>query len=85
MSQPVTFYGYTYVNKDGVYSVPSNIEGEDPIYVYVYENNHKMVFQKDFYFKYFGAFNGNANSTYLIRFVNPDGQKMIAFNLAVLF
>lgn len=59
VAQQVTFYGYTYENKDGVYSVPKDIEGQQPIWVYVYENNNRIVFQKQFQFKYFGHFQGN--------------------------
>ena len=65
--------------------MPTEVEGKDPVWIYVYENNHKIVYQQEFYFKYFGAFQGNDNNTYLIRFVNPSDHKMLAFNLAVLF
>jgi hypothetical protein len=85
VGQLVTFYGFVYQNKDGVYSVPTEVEGKDPVWIYVYENNHKIIYQQEFYFKYFGAFHGNDNTSYLIRFVNPSDHKMIAFNMAVLF
>ncbi len=85
MAQYITFYGYTYENNEGVYSVPQSIDEQKPLWIYVYENNHRIVFQKDFHFKYFGGFQGNENSSYLIRFVNPASHKLIAFNLQVLF
>ena len=85
VGQLVTFYGFVYHNSDGVYSVPSEVEGKDPIWIYVYENNHRIVYQQEFYFKYFGSFHGSDNTSYLIRFVNPSDHKMVAFNLAVLF
>jgi hypothetical protein len=44
-----------------------------------------MVYQKQFYFKYFGAFMGNENSTYVLRFYNPSYHKLIALSVSAIF
>ena len=83
-AQEIVFYGYTYENIDGVYSVTADIDEEEPIRLIVYENNHKIVYQKSFYFRYFGSFQGSANSSYHFRFMNSAGHKLIALNKAVI-
>lgn len=61
-----------------------NIEEEQPVKIYIYQNNQKIVFEGEFYYQSYIVFQGEAGAMYLIRVVNNGRTKLISMNLKKL-
>lgn len=68
-----------YVLKDNAYMRVQSVEDEPAIYLAVYENNHRIVVEKSFYFEAGVVINGKAGSTYMMRFFSSK-PKMVIVN-----
>lgn len=84
IDQQVLFTSKIYTNENGVFNRPTDVENEESLWVYVFENNTKIVFQNSYYFVTAGEFQGKANTTYLIRFVNHGSNRLVELNMIVL-
>lgn len=84
IDQQVLFTSKIYTNENGVFNRPTDVENEESLWVYVFENNTKIVFQNSYYFVTAGEFQGKANTTYLIRFVNHGSHRLVELNMIVL-
>lgn len=73
----VLFLMSVYVLKDNAYTRVQNVEDEPAIYLVVYENNHRIVVEKSFYFNAGIAINGKAGSTYMMRFFSSKSKMVI--------
>ena len=67
-----------YVEKNNVFSQVKNVEGEEPLKVYVYEDNTRIVAQGSFYFEHAISFPAKANSVYVLRFYNSGSLKLVS-------
>lgn len=76
--QRVFLFVKVYVVKDNVYSEIEDVEKDSPVRVEVFENNVRLVAQKDAYFEGAMKFNGRKDSTYTIRFQTSVTQKLIS-------
>ena len=79
-SQQVAMNLYTYVAQDNTYIRTKNIEEEEPVKIYIYENNQNIVYQGEFYYQTYIIFEGQANAMYLIKVVNNGRTKLISMN-----
>lgn len=79
-TQQVAINLYTYVAQDNTYVRTKNIEEEEPVKIYIYENNQKIVYEGEFYYQSYIIFHGQANAMYLIRVVNNGRTKLISMN-----
>lgn len=50
---------------------------EEPVWLYVYENSDRLVTQASFYSQNIIVFQGRANSSYLLRFVNHGTSRLV--------
>lgn len=75
---------YTYAAQDNTYVRTKNIEEEQPVKIYIYQNNQRIVFDGEFYFQNYIVFQGEAGAMYLIRVVNNGKTKLISMNLKKL-
>ncbi len=57
-AQQVAINFYTYVAQDNTYVRTKNIQEEEPVKVYIYENNQNIVYQGDFYYQNYITFQG---------------------------
>lgn len=67
-----------YVSEDNVYGEIQDVEKEPPLRIYVYENNNRIIVQKEFYFQGIISFTAKKDSTYTIRYYNTGKQKLIS-------
>jgi hypothetical protein len=79
-AQQVAMNLYTYVAQDNTYIRTKNIEEEEPVKIYIYENNQNIVYQGEFYYQTYIIFEGQANAMYLIKVVNNGRTKLISMN-----
>lgn len=70
-----------FTNTDGVYGSVSDVEGTEPVRIYVYEDRDRLVVQESFYSVKGLRFTGKANSSYLVRYVNHGGSRLCIINL----
>lgn len=82
IDQEVQISTRIYTSIDGVYGVVSNIEGEQPIYVYAYEDRDRLVAQASFYSINIFSFQGKANCSYLVRYVNHGSSRLARMSMA---
>lgn len=71
VAQSVAFFLYTYSNKNGVYSMTSQISQSQPPYIQVIENNYKIIRNESFYFRKYIIFQGKQHFTYSLKVSNP--------------
>jgi hypothetical protein len=83
-SQEIIFYSQIYINRDGVYVKSDDLEDEQPLQIYVYENSSRVIFQDSYFFKNFVGFSGQPNTTYSIKFSNNGLHRLISLSVAVL-
>jgi hypothetical protein len=57
-----------------------NVEEDDPISVYIYENNNRITFQGDFFYQMYAVFEGKAEAVYMIRVVNKGKNKLVSMS-----
>ena len=79
--QSIALHSTTYSNRDGVYSVSTDIEDQVPPYIEIYEQNRFIISNQSFYFKKFMVFEGKANTKYLIRINNPGKSRLFALSV----
>ena len=73
----VHIYVDVYVEIDNFFIKINDVDKEPPLKIYVYENNHRIIVDKSFYFAGLVSFSGKADSTYTIRFYNTGSKKLI--------
>lgn len=78
VAQKVGFLISIYSNENGVYVRNNDIDSEKPLSLTVYENNRNTVYQSSFYFNDAYMFDGNADSTYTVRFENADMHRLVS-------
>lgn len=78
--QMVHIYVNVYVEVDNFFIKIDDVDQEPPLKIYVYENNHRIIVDKYFYFAGLVSFRGKADSTYTIRFYNTGNKKLIEAN-----
>lgn len=66
--------------QDNTYVRTKNIEEEEAVRVYIYENNQRVVYEGEFYYQNYIVFQGQADAMYLIRVVNNGKTKLISMN-----
>lgn len=80
VTQQVAINIYTYVAQDNTYVRTKNIEEEEPVKVHIYEEEHKIIHQAEFYYQHYIIFQGQAGVTYTIKVMNNGRTKLISMN-----
>jgi len=79
LSQPqeIAFYAKIYSTSDGIIKEPTIIQIPDPIQVFVYEDNIRLKYTKDFLFVDVARFKGKAESNYTIKFGTRSESRLV--------
>jgi len=76
-AQEVAFYSVIYATTDGIIKRASLLDENNPMQVFIYENNARLVYNKDYYFVDLVRFPGQANSTYTIKFITKGEPRLV--------
>lgn len=66
--------------QENTYIRTKNIEEEEPVNVYIYENDNRIIYQAEFYYQNYIIFEGQAGAMYLIKVTNNGRTKLISMN-----
>jgi hypothetical protein len=80
----VVIFTRVYTNTDGVFGSVKDIEGEEPLWVYVYEDRDRLIVQQSLYSVKVLNFTGRANSSYLVRYVTHGSSRMVSMHVSHL-
>jgi hypothetical protein len=76
-AQEIAFYTVIYSTTDGIIKRANFLDESNPMQVFVYEDNAKLVYSKDYYFVDLVRFSGKANATYTIKFITKGEHRIV--------